>query len=533
MNLKNFEKYFDTKILNRGREYYLSGAVLSIENIDENEYTAEVEGSEDYEVSLEMDDNGEVYNISCDCPYDMDEYCKHQAAVLYALRNKNENIIKTSVNKSNLSQLLGKCNTTQLVEIILEHAKEDKSFRNYLQMKLSEVSDLSSVISDFKRISDTYFNGRSDVNNVLKAGNLLINKIEKFDSLIDRVQIYAEIISMLENGIENAYDEEAWELLDMINDCSSYMEVTVTNILDSENQTDIASAWQNITKCWGKDFGLDGEERFFSSLFQFCVFPEYRNKLDEILAFRAMFASEYRKKKIDEQRFSIVKKYGTETQISDFINSHIDNSDFRRMAIEQAINIQNYAKAEQLALDGLDEDKLYFSGISNWQRLLCDIYRISKNTQKLIETCYILIKNGDTGYYEEWKSLISEKNRNDEIQRLLNEPNNFSYEYIISYENMSDRIYKFCCSIPSKITYYYERLKTTEFGEQSKNLYEKYIRNEGDKASNRSEYVIVCKKLRVFSLKCDAELAKKIVSDFREIYRRKPAFMDELTKAGF
>jgi len=101
------------------------------------------------------------------------------------------------------------------------------------------------------------------------------------------------------------------------------------------------------------------------------------------------------------------------------------------------------------------------------------------------------------------------------------------------YENMSERIYQLCCKFPSKISCYYERLKTTEFMELSKSLYEHYIRDNGKRASNRSEYAVICKQLKKFSMECDSELALKIAADLRELYRRKPAFMNELTKSGF
>lgn len=537
MNLKNFEEYLDAKILKRGKNYYHDDAVLSIEKVADNEYTADVEGSEIYEVTVEMNKDGEIYDISCDCPYDMGEYCKHEAAVLYALRDKNSRIIQSSVKQSNLPQLLSKCSSDQLVEIILEHAKEDKNFGSYLKMKLSDSSDSNSIISDFKHISNTYFKGRSDIEDVLKAGELLIDKTEKLNSSIDKIRVYAEIITMLENDIENSYDydydKESWELFELIDDCSSYMETAVTDVLNNGSQADIASVWECLLKHWNRDFYIDGEERFFPSLMQLCRFPEYRNKLNEVLIFRQLSADEYRKKRIDKQRFSILKQYGTKTEIADFINAHIENPDFRRMAIEQAIKSKNYAKAEQLALDGIASEHSGFSSVSTWHYLLHDIYKLSGDTQKLTDICYILIKDGETDYYKEWKSLIPKGNRNKEITRLLNEPKNYSYEYIISYENMSDRLYQLCCKYPAKITCYYEKLKTTEFKEQSKSLYEQYIRNEGERVSNRSEYATLCEKLKVFSMKCDARLAKQIASDFRELYRRKPAFMDELTKAGF
>lgn len=537
MKLKNFEENFDKTILQRGKNYYHDGAVLSIEKISENEYTAEVEGNEIYEITVEIDDNGNIDDISCDCPYDMGIYCKHEAAVLYALRDRTVMESKPTVKKSNLPKLLEKCNNVQLVEIILEHAKEDKSFGNYLCMKLSESSDSDSIISDFKCISDMYFKGHSDVNDVLKAGKLLADKTEKLNFFIDKIRIYAEVISILEYGIENSYDydydEESWELFETIDECTSLMETAVTNVANGKNEADIVAVWECILQYWHGSFCKDGEERFFPSLLQLCRFPEYRIKFDEILAFRRMSANEYRKKEIDNKRFSIIQNYGTETEIKDFINSHIDNPDFRRLAIECAMQAENYIKAERLALEEIDSDKFHFSSVSSWHYLLHDIYKLSGDTKKLTDICYNLVKCGKSDYYEEWKSLIPEKNLSDEINRLLNETENHSYEYIISHENISNRIYQLCCKFPDKICYYYKKLKITEFKEQSKSLYEQYIRKEGEIASNRSEYATLCKQLKKFSMECDSELAVKISADFRQLYHRKPAFMDELTKAGF
>ena len=40
-------------------------------------------------------------------------------------------------------------------------------------------------------------------------------------------------------------------------------------------------------------------------------------------------------------------------------------------------------------------------------------------------------------------------------------------------------------------------------------------------------------RLKKFSVDCGAERAAVIAKDFRFLYHRKPAFMNELTKAGF
>lgn len=76
---------FSSRILNRGYEYYENGNVFDIEKIEDG-YTATVEGSWEYTVTIDVDDEGDFIDADCDCPYSQEgNYCKHEAAVLYAL----------------------------------------------------------------------------------------------------------------------------------------------------------------------------------------------------------------------------------------------------------------------------------------------------------------------------------------------------------------------------------------------------------------------------------------------------------------
>lgn len=68
MTLNDFEKDFPQAILQRGKRYYVSGAVQSVEKIAGNTYQADVYGSDLYEVTVELDAAKRVTNISCDCP---------------------------------------------------------------------------------------------------------------------------------------------------------------------------------------------------------------------------------------------------------------------------------------------------------------------------------------------------------------------------------------------------------------------------------------------------------------------------------
>jgi uncharacterized Zn finger protein len=88
MNIKDFESQIDSKILSRGRAYHRSGYISSLE-YDNGEWVADVEGSDNYTVTARLSDNGDIEDTFCDCPYDWGEYCKHQVAVFFALREKD------------------------------------------------------------------------------------------------------------------------------------------------------------------------------------------------------------------------------------------------------------------------------------------------------------------------------------------------------------------------------------------------------------------------------------------------------------
>ena len=69
ITLDNFENFVPYKILMRGEEYYDTDAVSELEETSPGEWTATVEGTDDYNVEISM--NGkEVESWYCDCPYD-------------------------------------------------------------------------------------------------------------------------------------------------------------------------------------------------------------------------------------------------------------------------------------------------------------------------------------------------------------------------------------------------------------------------------------------------------------------------------
>lgn len=136
MRLQDFETHFDDVIVKRGYDYYKSGHVLSLDE-DGSEWIAEVNGSEVYSVTAVISDSGEIVHTTCNCPYDFDEYCKHQAAVFFAIRD-NEKAVDTKKKskqktpKQNLADVLGNLDKPELISILLGYAEQHKQIKEEL-----------------------------------------------------------------------------------------------------------------------------------------------------------------------------------------------------------------------------------------------------------------------------------------------------------------------------------------------------------------------------------------------------------------
>ena len=133
MNLSNFEKQVESKIIARGFDYYQGGAVSEVEMTDADTYTAIVEGSDDYEVEVELSGD-DIISSSCECPYDWGNYCKHEVAVFYHLKD-NKSQLTASFDGSPMEKIerdIYKLTKQDLVDFLLNLSKRDKSVRKEL-----------------------------------------------------------------------------------------------------------------------------------------------------------------------------------------------------------------------------------------------------------------------------------------------------------------------------------------------------------------------------------------------------------------
>ncbi|OAB35915.1 SWIM zinc finger family protein [Paenibacillus glacialis] len=71
MNLYNFENDIDNMIVARGYDYFENDYIASVKLNEGNVYEAQVEGTDLYNIRVELDHEYEIIETQCDCPYDM------------------------------------------------------------------------------------------------------------------------------------------------------------------------------------------------------------------------------------------------------------------------------------------------------------------------------------------------------------------------------------------------------------------------------------------------------------------------------
>ena len=210
MKLIDFEQFVDNKILKRGLNYFENGQVVSLVSKDRKLYKARVEGSEVYRVEISIDKNDEITESYCDCPYDLGEFCKHEAAVLFALKNEKTVENQTIVVENRLKKVLEEQNKNELVRIILEITDEYADIEKRLLFKFANNEDETTASKKLIReyINNAKRNGfidRRHVDYALQGAEMTLKKAkEKIDTgnseaaVLLALTVLAPVVKMLQ-----------------------------------------------------------------------------------------------------------------------------------------------------------------------------------------------------------------------------------------------------------------------------------------------------------------------------------------------
>ena len=544
----DFKDDFNTRILSRGYEYYEDGLVEDV-LLKGNITTAKVEGSETYDVSLEID-NGIFIDGDCTCPYASDgSYCKHMAALLYYLDNENldENNNYTTKEKE-IRDSLRTINKIELDDFLVELLIEDRDVYDKFRLRFNK-SFPSLTIEDYEnKIYDAIANSAG------RDG--FIDYHESWDYTKNMHKITREVNSLVDNGDYVLAFEVAKAILESIPDtdiddsngstgevaesCIEIIERILESILYDENT--LAKKILDYILRELKTECLSNYGIYLYPLLDYFVdkniyFDEIEEGLLESLEkgknkkyfwnakyYVDILVNIYSKENDDEKIMKLLKEYSTDKSIC-------------LKLVEKYLKQGNTNNAITLLKNRLRETK-----DREYALKLADIYKDNNKKVEYKDILYQLLFEYDKyniDIYKKIKHLYSNKDwlieREKIISRILKEAKGSIYIIdilkIYIEEKKYDDMYNLLKDKDMSTIMRYEEYLLPKYNKELINIYVKSCKSFASKASNRSMYSELARDmLHIKKMKNSKDEYTKLLEEMREKSRNRPAMQDELSQ---
>jgi predicted CopG family antitoxin len=222
-----------------------------------------------------------------------------------------------------------------------------------------------------------------------------------------------------------------------------------------------------------------------------------------------------------------------------YFTDNLNFPDFRRRAIDLAFKQKEYDKVIELAADGeMTEREWNKSGsVCEWKEWRYKAYTEKKDYEEIRKLSYdFLINHKDIKFYDMYKKTSDTASWEDTYKKLKYEiqkksGNSFSdlLADILVKENELEVLLDILKMHPQSVSSYQKHF----LKKHSEDIYKLHminIRRAAKRADNRSKYQYVCADIKHLKKIGGKEHAVIIINEFKELYKHRPAFIDELTK---
>ena len=551
MNIKNFEHDINQTILDRGYDYYMEGRIIETFIEDESQYVFQVEGSEDYEVVVEIDESGDILYSTCDCPYNLGPICKHEVAAYFELSDMLNNVSKKKEIQKQLSinEVLNSLSKEELISILVDITRKDVIVKNSIILRYSKgnaTQELEKCRNLMNSIIKKYIGreGYITYRYTSSFADEMEEVLEKARSIEDPFLSLDIAFMMLEESIEafNYADDSNGAIGSLVDDTMSLIEEIVMDCDDLELPQREKVFHKLLKQSESKAF--DGWEEFRIDLLRLCrqfadveaLRDELRRKIEqEIHKYSGNSSNTYSHKSLLEILYEMIEMYGTAKEAEQFVQDHLNVESFREKCINRYMKEKNYKKVIELAFAGEKLDQSYPGLVSKWKKLRYTVYKELSWKEEQAELAKELLFEGDFDYYQDLKALMT-GNQKEFYEGLKQELKNSKgwrtqsiYLMLIKTEKDLDALLEFVKEHPSDIESYAERL-AARFKDEVLEIYHRHIQSIAHSSSNRKDYQRVCRTIQKYRKVAGPELQENMINTLLTLYQKRPAFVDELSK---
>ncbi|OUN31576.1 hypothetical protein B5G33_02500 [Blautia sp. An81] len=559
--MSNWKDLFQEHILARGEAYYFEGAVLELHKT-EHGYHAVVEGTEDYEVDIEME-GGRVCEMYCSCPYaENGNNCKHMAAVLFEIEEQNEEDILAEGTcpddqEKEVEEIIERISEEELRSFVKGIAAQDSEIRNILMTRYAVKIDEKQMERLKQGVDQLVWeygdrSGYIDYRNALDFCWALENYLEdKVDTLIER-KCYGQAFALTNYVFQTIgnidIDDSDGGISQVANVCYDKWKKILENCSEEEKNEMFSWFMSHLSCDYVVDYMEDYMEDFLTHEFQNREMLEKMLKdLDERIEMQtsstdcgSTWSARYGYENNIIKRLELMERLGfSAEEIREYRRQHWRFSVVRELEIQENLNNGNLDEAIRILQESKILDKEYPGLIARYSEQLISIYETQPDKEvykkELLYYVFECPQNNLVHIYK-LKKVCTDKEWDGYREKILKSPKNYNILYpFMEKEGMYEPMLE--CLKKETFIYNldrYEKVLKEKFPEQVRDIYISYLRHEAERASNRNRYRELMKYLKkIRRYPRGKEKASEIAKNWRAVYYRRTAMMDEMQKAGF
>ena len=556
MRIDDFENEIDATILGRGQAYFEEGAVVELEQVRQGLYEATVAGSDDYIVEVEIR-KGEVKVLECDCPYDYGPLCKHEVAVLYAIReiweeseagksSKIPGIRKKGRGKeesmSALTSLVNSLSLEELRSFLLHELRGDGGLQ--LRLQAAFPSQPVAVGRDYyeKLVSGLVGRGKRGYYERGETSDIA----DRIDGLLDiaKAKIQSgdfqeafDIATVLLNrvGALLSYCDEDDENL---RDCLYEVIEILKQLLEASPPRRIRDAVLEYCLWRCKSHPTLSEDWDWKLLDLAITLAESEEEVRRIIdLLESLGGDEWEQRRVQLLEYDfLLSKRGKEAAES-FMLSHLDNDEFCQRMFEQAMEEKDYARARQLAERGRrqSEEKGKYGLVSPWVVRLRSVAKMTGDAGESFRLSRELLvehlgKVDD--YFPELKAAIPAAQWPAYLEALAKDLERrgatSSLAEIYCREALWEPLFNLLKRGIVSGFWAYEQRFPAEYRPRIADLYAVQVLEMLESFAEKRIYTDACELIRRIKALGEGNLAQQIIAELRVKYKRRRLLMEEL-----
>lgn len=549
------------KVFQRGEGYFHAGNVSNL-TFDGNKYTAKVSGTNLYTVSIWQENN--QWLASCNCPYDWEDYCKHTVAVMFSIldsqgkldKSKSREISSSIKKVKPIEKVIKRLDQKNLQKVLLSLTKVYPEVENHIRILAETHKEnlTKKSIADYKKIVRStipsfvdYYHTQEALIDTEEAERLALSFIEKKD-YSEALKIYQAIFEVLIKKLYNTDDSNGF-FSDQIRIA---FEDWTNCVLKLKSAQDRKSHFDYIFKKFEDDNwqGFNFAEELLGILVDKTANPkDCQYLLEEIKDIQKELPPKkpteteglpsadslhysFQKSFFLNTQLKLLDKLGKQSEYFKFAQQNLSDPEVLIKFLNKLIELKKYKEALEIAEQHFDKAPgLYQTDVA--KILLC-LHQRFKNKNKEKEILFFLfLETREFEYYDLLKKLCQKdkswKTERDRIIKSL-KARGFPTILIKVYfkEKMIDEILKLAKH--SEDEYTLEPIAQGLARLQPKEsfwVYQKLANNYLAKNTDRRYYQTTCRWLRQMKKLGFDQKFKKFVDGLREIYNKRPAFLDE------